>query len=232
VDDYSDYPVAAKEKPRVGGGVEPSLERIVALHPDLVIASASAAHPGLVKSLARLRIPLLVVTTNRAGDIGAAMELVGRRIGLSNAHASRVALDRALTAQRRTRQKAPRVLFLAYTQPIYVAGSDSFTADIIRNAGGENAVTVTGWPQYSAEALVADPPDVVLHPDTTLPRAQVEALFAKAPRRPEIVAVDEAVFSRPGPRIVDAASILNAILDAWEARGFTRPVPKGARRME
>ena len=52
------------------------------------------------------------------------------------------------------RAKKPRVLFLAYTQPLYVAGNQTFTGDIIELTGAENAAKTTGWPQYSAEALI------------------------------------------------------------------------------
>ena len=65
--------------------------------------------------------------------------------------------------------------------------------------------------------VIANPPDVVLHPDRSVPHAQVVALFEHAPVKPQILAVDENVFSRPGPRIVAAAQRLNAILDGRSA---------------
>ena len=104
----------------------------------------------------------------------------------------------------------------AYTQPLYVAGRKTFAGDILELCGADNAAQVDGWPQYSIEALLANPPDVVLHPDKSVPHAQVVALFVNSPKKPEVVAVDENVFSRPGPRIVEAARRLNAILDAHE----------------
>jgi iron complex transport system substrate-binding protein len=212
-DDYSDTPPAAKVKPKVGG-VTPNLERILALHPDLVLVASSNAGPHLLSALQRVHLPFEVIRTDRVADVPVALETIGRRLGLDNAEAARAALDVALAGQRRTRSKRLRVLFVAYTQPLYVAGRKTFAGDILELCGADNAALVDGWPQYSMEALLANPPDVVLHPDRSVRHDQVVALFANSPKKPEVVAVDENVFSRPGPRIVEAAKRLNAILDA------------------
>ncbi len=212
-DDYSDTPAAAKTKPKVGG-VTPNIERILALHPDLVLVASSNAGPQLLGALRRVHLLFDVIRTDRLTDVPAAVETIGRRLGQENAHAARVALEGALARERHTRAKRPRVLFVAYTQPLYVAGRKTFAGDIIELCGAENAAQVEGWPQYSIEALLAQPPDVVLHPGNSVPHDQVVALFAKSPVKPEVIAVDESVFSRPGPRIVEAARRLNAILDA------------------
>ena len=211
-DDYSDTPPAAKAKPKVGG-VVPNIERILALHPDVVFVASSNAGPQLLGALQRVHLRYEVIRTDRASDVPAAMERIGQRLGLANAHAARTALENALAQQHRTRTKRPRVLFVAYTQPLYVAGRKTFTGDILELCGAENAAQVDGWPQYSVEAVIANPPDVVLHPDRSVPHAQVVALFEHALVKPRIFAVDENVFSRPGPRIVAAAQRLNAILD-------------------
>lgn len=212
-DDYSDFPPSARAKPKVGG-VNPNIERIVSLHPDLAIASASSAHPALVRALQNVHVPLLVLRTDRAADIADSLQIAGARLGIADAAARAQRLRDALGRERRTRGKKPRVLFVAYTQPLYVAGRDTFTDDILRLCGAENAAKVTGWPQYSVEALIASPPEVVIYPSKSVSRDAVAALFASAPSKPRIIAVDENIFSRPGPRIVEAAHALNAILDA------------------
>src|SRR5579859_4748746 len=76
-DDYSDTPDAARYLAKVGG-VEPDLEKIVALRPDLVIVSSTAAHPNLRGALGRADIPLLVVRTDRLSDVATAMTTIGR----------------------------------------------------------------------------------------------------------------------------------------------------------
>jgi iron complex transport system substrate-binding protein len=222
-DDYSDYPPAAKAKPKVGG-IVPNVEGIAALHPDIVLVSGSAAGPPLRSALARVHLPYAIVASDRAADVIMAMGRVATLIGLKDDVASRARVDLAcaLKGYRRQREKKPRVLFVAYADPLHVAGHETFTGDIIDLCGAENAATVKGWPQYSMEALLANPPDIVLHPNKSVDHAQVVALFAKAARQPEVLAVDENIFSRPGPRIVDAAAILDTTLDAWERRGEIR----------
>jgi len=75
-------------------------------------------------------------------------------------------------------------------------------------------VQVTGWPQYSLESFIASPPDLILYPRGAVTPEQVEALRQRAPEvRAEIVAVNEDIFQRPGPRVAEAAKALNAILD-------------------
>src|SRR5712692_1865036 len=77
-DNFSDYPEAVKRLPKVGG-VEPDIEKIVALHPDLVIASASNAHPNLRRALAAVRLPLLVIPTDRLSHISRGMAIIAQR---------------------------------------------------------------------------------------------------------------------------------------------------------
>jgi len=78
---------------------------------------------------------------------------------------------------------------------------------------------VNGWPQYSLESFVASPPDILLVPNKSVMPAQANALLARAGTpRVQLVFVDENVFTRPGPRVGEAARRLNAILDAWQKR--------------
>ncbi|MGZ8868368.1 MAG: hypothetical protein ACXW2P_08490, partial [Thermoanaerobaculia bacterium] len=78
-----------------------------------------------------------------------------------------------------------------------------------------------GWPQYPHESLLANPPDIVIYPGGAVSRPAVDRLFAAMPglvRQIEFVAVDDNRFTRPGPRVAEAARELNAIIDRWAAR--------------
>jgi iron complex transport system substrate-binding protein len=209
-DDYSDANV-----PKVGG-VQPDVEKIVALKPDLVIANAAGFHPNVARAMAAVHVPLLVVRNERLADIGVSMRRIGAALGVS-ADAAVAALDRGLAAQRRTRAVAPRVMLAVWTDPLYVAGRETFTDDLFRLTGATNAVAVNGWPQYSLESFVAAPPDLLLLPNRSVSPAQASALLSRA-RTPKVtvVSVDESVFTRPGPRVAEAARRLNAILDTWK----------------
>lgn len=214
-DDYSDYPPRAKRLPKVGS-VQADVEKIAALRPDLVVAK-SGYHPTLPAALGAAKLPLFISRTDRLEEIPRAMESLGRLTGVDAAPAV-TRLRAAVDAQRRQRPRKARVMFLVLTQPLYVAGRDTYADDLFALCGAENAVAVAGWPQYSLESLATNPPDIILHPSRTVTRAQVEALLRSVPNaHAQIAAVDEDRFSRPGPRVAAAAAELNAILDAWAA---------------
>jgi iron complex transport system substrate-binding protein len=211
-DDFSNYPAAAKALPKVGG-MQPNIEKIVALKPDIVFASTEGNHPNVAPALAAANIPLFVIRTDRLAEIPAAMR---RLAAMLDAREDAVAeVERAVAAQKRTRASAPRVLFAVWTDPLYVAGRNTFTDDLYTLTGARNAVEVTGWPQYSLESLVAAPPDILLYPRGAVTPQQVDALLRRVPGlRMRVVSVNEDIFQRPGPRMAEAAKALNAILDA------------------
>ena len=213
-DDFSDFPPAAKSKPKVGG-MQPSLEKLAALKPDMVIATTNGNHPSLAPALAALHVPLFVLKTERLDDIPREMHRLGTALASPRRDAAVAELRRAIEAQRRTRAKKPRVLFAVWADPLYVAGRKTFTDDLLILTGAENAVPVDGWPQYSLESLAANPPDLILYPDREVSRAQVAKLLELV--HAEAVPVDENLFTRPGPRVGEAAARLNAILDGRRA---------------
>ncbi|HKR65821.1 MAG TPA: helical backbone metal receptor [Thermoanaerobaculia bacterium] len=218
VDDSSNFPASAKSLPKVGG-MQPNIEKIAALKPDLVIASTEGNHPNLVPALSAADIPLYVVRTDRLAEVTTAMRRLGKVLDAPRGEQAARALDNEIRAQRRTRAHPKRILFAVWTDPLYVAGTGTFTHDIFALAGAQNAVQVSGWPQYSLETLVASPPDLILYPRGAVTPQQMDALRQRAPGvKAEIVAVDEDIFQRPGPRVAQAAKALNAILDARGGR--------------
>src|SRR2546423_5919212 len=152
-DDFSDQPAGAKSLPKVGG-VQPDVEKIVALKPDLVVANAAGLHPNVARAMAGVHVPLLVVRNERLSDIAASMRRIAGALGVPSQTAVGT-LARALAAERRTRAQPPRVMLAVWTDPLYVAGRETFADDLFNLAGATNAVAVTGWPQYSLESFVA-----------------------------------------------------------------------------
>ena len=172
-----------------------------------------------------MAIPLLVVRNERLADIASSMRTIGAAIEAPGAQASAALVEQQLEAQRRTRAHPPRILFAVWTDPLYVAGTGSFADDLFTLVGARNAVAVGGWPQYPLENFVASPPDILLVPNRSVTPAQVTALLQRAHVSPMVVAVDENVFTRPGPRVSQAASELNRIVSRWENRTIVRRSP-------
>lgn len=225
-DDFSDYPASIKTRPKVGG-VQPNLETMASLRPDLVISSSSANHPALAPALAALKIPLFVVRTDRLADIPRAMKRLGPLMNLNDHQRIADGFSNRLEGERRARRRSPKILFIVWTDPLYVAGGSTFMDDLFELTGSTNAARgVTGWPQFSMETLVSADPDVLLFPSRSIKPEQFEQLIRKdarwrnlkSVREHSYFAVDEDVFTRPGPRVLEAARALNRILDEWERR--------------
>ena len=222
-DDHSNFPRETGRLPKVGG-MQPNLEKIVALKPDLVLASTEGNHPNLAPALAAANIPLFVVRTDRVAEIAPAMRRIGDILEAPLTDDAVRQLEVAVDLQRRQRAQKPRVLFAVWTDPLYVAGRETFTDDLFALTGAENAVPVKGWPQYSLESLVASPPDIILYPRGAVTEAQMDALMKRAGLTTRVIAVHEDIFQRPGPRMANAAAALNAILDLHAHRpGEHRP---------
>ena len=211
-DDYSADAMSARKLPRVGG-LQPNLEKIVAVRPDLVIANAAGLPPTLGRSLASVHIPLLVVTNERLDDITKSMTSIASALGIDSKRAV-AALNASLARQLRTRRNPTRVMLAVWTDPLYVAGRNTFADDLITLCGARNAVQVNGWPSYSLESFVAHPPDILLYPNRSVTPSAVQALLTRAGTKNVVAfAVDENLFTRPGPRVGKAGGILNGILD-------------------
>lgn len=218
-DDFSNHPPAVRSLPKLGG-VSPSIERIAALQPDLVIASTSANHPTLPRVLESIEVPLYVTRVERLADVPAFMRRLGSVVDASEAERHARQFEMEIEKERRSRPHAPRVLLVVWADPLFISGRATFIDDLFELTGARNHVdaAVTGWPQYSYEKLVSDPPDLVLvaggESVMTVLRSKLDPLTLK---KVEYRLVDEDLFSRPGPRLVQAARELNTILDEWEA---------------
>jgi ABC-type Fe3+-hydroxamate transport system substrate-binding protein len=227
-DDFSNFPPSVRRLPKVGG-VTPSLEAIVALRPDLVIAPASTTAPALDRALAGLDVAMIRVRTERLDDVAVAMADLGRRLGAeAGGREAAKTLNAAIAHARRERSPKRRLLVVVWPDPLYVAARETFADDLLALCGAENAVppAVRGWPQYSLEAVVAADPDAVILFGRGAAGASPRDFVRRDPRWARLRAVrdgsvfvvDEDRFSRPGPRLPEAAAELNALLDQMEGR--------------
>lgn len=214
-----------KALPKVGG-VTPSVELMTQLHPDIVFTLGGASHPALSRALAPTGIPLYVFRTDRLADIPRVMRRAGELLDTrETAEPAAQRLKIQLQRLRRPRARSPAVLFVVWLDPLFVAGRNNFVDDLIELCGGTNAVTVSGWPEYSLESLAAHPPDLIIVAGSQRPE-QLERFFRQTVPWRDLRAVqsgfwyvvDEDRFSRPGPRVAAAAADLNGILDQWEQK--------------
>lgn len=214
VSEYSDFPRQARSIPRVGG-LEVSAEKVVSLHPDLVLATPEGNAKGPVAALAAAGVPVLAVPGGSLAAVIEGIRLVGQRLGRAD-DANRLAADlerRKETVRARVAQskRRPRAMLIIWPDPPQAAGGGTFLNDLLTEAGAENLLAGSeGWPLVSPEWLVTAPIDVLVVPDSEQTRSAYERAFATGPlsrgaaAAARVVRIDESVLTRPGPRIFDA----------------------------
>jgi iron complex transport system substrate-binding protein len=167
VTDHSDYPPEARDHPSVGGIVDPSIERIVALSPDLVIASLESNRKDTVDALERLRIPVFVVNPEGLSGVLLATRQIGgalHRTPEATELIDRLESRRASVARRLIGRSKPRVFVLIWPDPVVTVGRHAFITEVVEAAGG-NCVTSDlsqPWPRLSLEEVVRRAPDTLL----------------------------------------------------------------------
>jgi iron complex transport system substrate-binding protein len=206
--------------PSLGGGLDPSLEALVALRPDLVVGwDASGANP-LRQRLAALGIPFFPVRLTDTTDVfrafGALGALTGRAAAADSVAAEVRAEIRAVRAS--VAGRPPRsVFFLVSDDPPMTAGPRTFIVQLIHAAGGRSVFDDApgDWPQVSLEELVRRQPDVVLLPAWEGSGDRARALAARpgwrelsAAREGRIRTLPADEVNRPGPGIGRTARLL------------------------
>jgi iron complex transport system substrate-binding protein len=223
VTDSCEFPPEAKRKPSVGATLNPSIEKILTLKPDLVVGSPQANRRETADQLARVGIPLYGVTAQTVdgmlvsvADLGRALsheaearELVGKL---------QVRLD--AVSRRIAGRKPPRVLFVVWFRPLMTAGPQTFLSDVIRRAGGEplGRGLQGEWPKLSVEEALRLQPDVILFPQTQAfapNREEFRTLAGwkdmKAVQEGRIYFVSDTIV-RASPRLVDALEEISRYL--------------------
>lgn len=236
VTDFCNYPAEALDLPKVGGFVNPSVETILDLRPDLVVATPNVGNKAFVERLQAVGARVEVVQARNVDEIFPAIEAIARSVGLEAQGARLVSATRASLDRERSRTAAlaPRkALFCIQVEPLLVAGPDSYPGNLLSLAGGENIVPASAgvYPTFSLEAVVAGAPEAIIQSlmDTREGASGSAALLAYWRRFPSIPAVrDDRVFMvpgdivlRPGPRVAEGVAALISLL---------HPEPATARR--
>ena len=212
VSSYCDWPAEAQQKAKVGGTTNPSIEQIVALKPDLVLAAKTANRLETVEALERLGIPVWTNNPQTVDDVFSSTRRIAELIGADAAGDALVEKLRVRLADLRSRLEGrpPKtVLFVVWHDPLITIGRNTFLADAVRTAGATLAVDLEqDWPRLSLEEVV---------------RVQPEYLVFAASHSQEIKPTLEDLRTRPGWRS------LNAVRDARAAvisDAVNRPAPR------
>jgi iron complex transport system substrate-binding protein len=227
VTDYCDYPynftawIQAGNMTSIGNFANPSVEPIVALDPDLVLASSLSQEAA--DNLRSLGYNVLVLDPGSMDDVFNDILLVGNAVNRSN---DAVALESelkqridAIADQAAAATSTPKVYHEVY--PLMSAGPNTFIDALINLAGGVNIFheAATSYPTISYETVIEKNPDVMVFPDKYMGREQFSETLEDVINRPgwdsinavqngAIYEIDSDVISRGGPRLADALEIL------------------------
>lgn len=214
VSNFCQFPPPAARKEKIGDYAHPSLEKIVALKPDLVIGLAEGELKNLVERLAELNIPVYISNPGNVADIIASI----RRIGVLTS-ANEKGIEIAVVMEQRVKQiqervkslPRPRALHVLNFDPLLCAGKGTFIHDLIRLAGGQNLAEKAGgkYPRLSLEEVLAMDPEVILlasmksaDPLNEQRRWWERWRPIRAVRQGRIYVLDADLIHRPGPRII------------------------------
>jgi iron complex transport system substrate-binding protein len=216
VDRYSNWPAAIHALPRVGGGIDPNVEAIVALRPDVVLAAVSSRGSERLEALG-LKVVALEPKTH--ADMRRVMGTVARVLGLPAEDAERVwrHIDAAVSAAAQSlppNVRRTRVYFEVNRAP-YAAGASSFIGETLARLGAQNIVPAElgPFPKLNPEFVVRANPDLIMVGARNAPgmteRPGWERIRAVRERRVCVFANDEAdTIIRPGPRLGEGARLL------------------------
>jgi iron complex transport system substrate-binding protein len=224
--DWCDYPPAVKDKPSVGGMINPSIEMIVTLKPDLVIATDEGNREETIVQLRRLGIATYLVHAHRVDQMLDMVTRVAALVERREAAAPLVASIRRRIEAIRARVAplpAPRVLYVLWPEPLIVPGRTSHLTELIELAGGRSITAGEGesYVRFSLEAAVARAPEVIVLADHS---ASGTAAGRQSPEKwnrltsvPAIKAgrlhsIDLSILHRYGPRVADGLELLARII--------------------
>ena len=227
---YSDEPAAAKRIERVGDSRNFDLERILFLHPDVVVVWSGGTSATQIDRIERVGLPVYRHGIRRLSDIPDSLRRLGALAGTqreAQAAADRYAANIAALEQRYGDAEGRSILIQVWDRPIYTVGGSELLSDVMRICGYRNVFADLNepGPAVSLESVLARDPDLILSLGSDQPAArewlQRWRAFPtlKAVRAGRLVAWTDPRLSRLGPSMVEATEALCSALE----RSPTRP---------
>ena len=211
--EYCDYPAEAKSVAKVGDTMHPSIERIIALRPELVLVSTASQLEAFTKQLGEQKIAVYITNPQSVDAVLQSITTVGELLGAQNRAAEVVSGLRTRTeavASALKSVKPVRVFFQVSGEPLYTIGRDAYITDLVRRAGGVSVTAdVPGaFPRFSDEAALAARPDAIVLPtggSMGTANATVAGPLRNSPAvlNNRVLKIDDDHLARPGPRLVD-----------------------------
>ncbi len=213
--DYSDYPAEARALPRVGSDSQISLEAVLALRPDLVVAWPNAGSRRAIDRLAELGLPVFRSEPRELEDIATTLERLGSLAGTPGeaARAAAEFRERKAGLEARYAKRAPlRVFYMVWDRPLLTVNGQHVISKVIRLCGGENVFDALPAiaPEVEPEAVLRANPDVIL---TSSPAVQ----GLPGLDRSRFQHIPAELIQRHTPRLLDGAELVCRALERARA---------------
>lgn len=214
VDRYSTYPVSLKKLPQVGGGLDPNIEMIVALRPDVVLMATSSR---AAERLRALGIKVVALEPKTHADVQRVMLKIGQLLEVTDAQRIWRAIDAAVMAAAQSlpaNARGTRVYFEVNPGP-YAAGEGSFIGETLTRLGARNIVPASlgPFPKLNPEYIVRADPDLIMIGQRSVggmaQRPGWMGMRAMREQRLCVFTTDESdTLVRPGPRMAEGARLM------------------------
>lgn len=215
-----DWPAEVKTKPKVGSFWQPNTEVIIAARPDLVVCETFAQQKEVAETLKRAGINVLSLRVESVGELFTAIAKIGQAACYPEKSEKLVADIEKQIDQIRTKSSSARkvkVLWVIQTEPVRVAGVNTFVNEVIGMAGGKNAVESTDdqYPSVGTETILTCGAEAIIQSamgteDIAKQQAAVEKFWSKFANLPavkdkRIYVIDPDTVLRLGPRLPEGA---------------------------
>jgi iron complex transport system substrate-binding protein len=223
VTDYCQNPPEALQKPKIGGIINPNLETIVSLKPDLIFATSEANKYEIMARLEKFNIPVFSIVPRDIAGVLESLRLMGVAANVVP-RAEKLIQDlksRYATIRGKVQKLRPVRVLIAYDlQPVITGGKWTFPTDLVAAAGGSSiaAGLEQDWPRLNMEYILAQDPEVIFLAAMPDAARQARALSSlpgwrntTAIRLKRVYAVDDRI-NQPGPRIMEALEMIAGYL--------------------
>jgi iron complex transport system substrate-binding protein len=220
VDRYSVFPESLRKLPQVGGGLDPNIEAIVALRPDVVLMSKSS-RAGV--RLEALGVKVVALEPKTYADVQRVMLKVGQLLEVPDAARIWRAIDAGVSAAAQSlpaHVRGVRVYFEVNQGP-YAASESSFIGETLTRLGAKNIVPAAlgPFPKLNPEFIVRANPDLIMIGQRSMDALQTrpgwQSIRALREQRVCVFPADQAdVLVRPGPRMAEAARLMAHCLES------------------
>lgn len=225
VDRYSNYPTSLKNLPKLGGGMDPDIEGITALKPDVVLVAGKSRATEKLESLG---IKVVALEPKTHADVKRVLGALGVLLAVPDAQGAQQVwrvIDSSLSAAAQSlpaKARTARVYFEVGSGP-YAASEASFIGETLSRLGVKNVVPARLglFPRLNPEYVVRANPDVIMMGSSGVAEALAypgwKSIKAVRNQRVCVFSHDEAdVLMRPGPRMAEAARLMASCLETYE----------------